>query len=347
MHKQLGGKLSPEDLASYSRSPQWRNGAFQNEEVTAAAPPMRKMPGIILKMLRGNKAPRPAMPLPIAPFDASSFLEDAPRAKFIWYGHSALMIRVAGKTILSDPMLGPDTSPVGPFRTRRFSDDSLGVIDDFPEIDLVLLTHDHYDHLDLASILKLQQKVKQYFVALGVKRHLVSWGVSPELITEFDWWDESSFAGMQIHFTPGRHFSGRGLRDRAKCLWGGWVLETPSEKIWISGDSGYGAHFKTIGERFGSFDMAFLECGQYGEDWPLIHMFPGEAVQAALDANVRVAMPVHWAGFTLSYQHTWYEPVEAFGMLAKDKKLDFITPPLGTIFHAGSGLLDPWWNPYK
>jgi L-ascorbate metabolism protein UlaG (beta-lactamase superfamily) len=201
-----------------------------------------------------------------------------------------------------------------------------------PEIDLVLFTHDHYDHLDLASVEKLRGKTRQFYVALGVKRHLAAWGVDDAIVQEFDWWDEADFEGLRLTFTPTRHFSGRGLTDRAKSLWGGWVLDDGQHRIWFSGDGGYGDHFKEVGQRLGPFDIGFMECGQYGEYWPLIHMFPDESVQAALDAGVKRAMPVHWAAFVLSFQHSWYEPATTFCKLAEEKGLNHFTPRLGEVF---------------
>ena len=196
-----------------------------------------------------------------------------------------MLMRVNNKTILIDPMLGPDAAPIAPFKSKRFSESTLSLIDQFPEIDLLLLSHDHYDHLDLASIKKLKPKVKQYYVALGCGRHLEHWGIDPVQIREFDWWDNASFEAINITFTPSRHFSGRGLRDRFKSLWGGWVFKTETESIYFSGDGGYGKHFKEVGEKLGPFDFGIMECGQYNEQWHQIHMYPEEAIQAAIDAN--------------------------------------------------------------
>ena len=270
-------------------------------------------------------------------------MASAKNAKFIWYGHSVILMQIQGKVLLVDPMLGPDTTPIAPIANKRFSENTLDLIDDFPEIDLMLITHDHYDHLDYASIQKLKPKTKQYFVALGLKRHLVSWGVDEALITEFDWWDTHELGDISIHFTPTQHFSGRGLTDRQKCLWGGWVFNTAEENIWFSGDGGYGSHFKTIGERLGPFDFGFMECGQYNDDWRPVHLFPDESVQAAIDAKVKKAMPIHWAGFSLSYQHTWSEPAEVFAQAAIDKKLDYVLPNLGEQFDIFDNKKQYWW----
>ena len=331
--KQFGGKITKEILEEYKKSPNWRAGTFKNLVETSMDFKLKRMPGFIYRQIFDRKIRQPAQPLPIIPFDKKAFLNDTvhpEKAKFIWYGHSALLFRIHQKTILLDPMLGPDCSPIAPFTTGRFSENTLDLIDDFPEIDLMLITHDHYDHLDLASIQKLKGKTKKYFVGLGVKRHLVAWGIPPEIITEFDWWDDTSFNNIEITYTPTRHFSGRGLLDRDRSLWGGWSIRTPTEKIWFSGDGGYGEHFKAVGKKLGPFDFGFMECGQYNENWPMTHLFPEDSVQAALDAGVQKAMPVHWAGFALA-QHSWTEPVERFLAKAEALELEVVLPRLGAI----------------
>ena len=341
-HLQFGGKVTEELQTQYQQSENWKDGKFQNLEETNMDMSLWKIPEVIYKQLT-KKGQKPEHNLPIIPFDEKAFLAPADKAKFIWYGHSVVLMRMDGKTILIDPMLGADTTPISPTDNKRFSESSLNLIDDFPEIDLILLTHDHYDHLDYDSIQKLKHKTKKYFVALGLKRHLVRWGVEADLITEFDWWNEVSFEGIQITFTPTRHFSGRGLTDGGKCLWGGWVFKTKNENIWFSGDGGYGKHFKTIGERLGPFDFAFMECGQYNDDWHPIHMFPKESIQAAIDAQAKKIMPVHWAGFSLSYQHTWAEPAKEFVKFSKKENIEYLVPPLGKIFTYSDTIHAEWW----
>ncbi len=341
--QQFGGKITPQDKARYERSPNWKDGQFQNLEPTSLNTSLFKLPSIIYKQLTQKEGKEPTQPLPILPFDKAAFLAPNDQATFIWYGHSAVLLRIDRKTILIDPMLGSNTTPIAPMPTKRFSENTLALIDDFPEIDLILLTHDHYDHLDYDSIQKLKPKTKQYLVALGVKRHLVSWGIEEDMITEMDWWNDIRLDNLQITFTPTRHFSGRGVTDRLKSFWGGWAFKTPSENIWFSGDGGYGEHFKTIGQKLGPFDFAFMECGQYNDDWKPIHMFPDEAVQAAQDARAKKAMPVHWAGFSLSYQHTWYEPAESFVKAAKEQEFTYTLPPLGKLFQINDTFLKKWW----
>lgn len=341
--KQFGGKVTPEDTEKYSKSSNWKNGAFQNLETTDMSMNLSQVPGMIYKQFANSKGRKPEKPLAIIPFDKAKFTEESDKAKVIWYGHSVVFMRMNGQNILIDPMLGDNTTPIAPVANKRFSENTLSLIDDFPTIDLVLITHDHYDHLDLDSILKLKSKVNQFYVALGVKRHLVAWGIDSDKITEFDWWNSQTFNDISITFTPTRHFSGRGLRDRFKTLWGGWSFKNDKEHIWFSGDGGYGKHFKEIGERIGKVDFAFMECGQYNDDWHEIHLFPQESVQAAIDSNVQKVMPVHWAGFDLSYQHTWTEPADEFVKFCLKQNLDFALPKLGEIFTIDKVNQAKWW----
>ncbi|WP_237332513.1 MBL fold metallo-hydrolase [Zobellia amurskyensis] len=317
--KQFGGKLTNVSTERYSQSENWKDGKFLNLEETSMSINFWEIPKLLYKQFTDTKKREPAAPLPVTSFNKKSFLLDDVPFKYIWYGHSVILMRMNAKTILIDPMLGSNASPIAPFKTKRFSENTLDLIEDFPEIDLMILSHDHYDHLDYDSIVKLKRKTKKYYVALGVKRHLVAWDIDPELITEFDWWNDATFNDIQITFTPSRHFSGRGLTDRAKSLWGGWTFKTANHNIWFSGDSGYGSHFKEIGEKLGPFDFGFMENGQYNEKWHQIHMFPEESVQAALDAGVKKVMPVHWAGFALA-QHSWKEPADRFKQACHRKK---------------------------
>lgn len=317
-----------------------------NLEETTMNVNLLSLPKLLYKQFFETKGRQPKSPIPVEPFEKEVFLADSDRAKFIWYGHSVVLMRINGKTILIDPMLGPDAAPIAPFKSKRFSDNTSSLIEQFPDIDLVLLTHDHYDHLDLASMELLIPKVKEFYVALGCKRHLTKWGVNEKLIKEFDWWDNTNFEGIEITFTPTRHFSGRGLTDRAKSLWGGWVLKTEKENIYFSGDGGYGEHFKEVGEKLGPFDFGLMECGQYNENWHQIHMYPEEAIQAAMDAKVTKVMAVHWAGFTLA-QHSWKEPIERFTREAQEQNLSYMTPKIGEIIDYSNEIKDLWWENYQ
>lgn len=340
--KQFGGTVTKELMARYAKSDNWRKNKFWNLEETTMNLSFQTIPKLLYKQFFETRGRMPPKPLPIHNFDKTDFLQ-AEQASFIWYGHAVVLIRMQGLTILIDPMMGPNASPIAPFQTKRFSKNTLDIIDDLPDIDLLLLTHDHYDHLDLASFNKLKGKVDKYYVALGTARHLQAWGVDPAQIKEFDWWDSDAYKGLNITFTPTRHFSGRGLTDRAQSIWGGWVLKSATENIYFSGDGGYGAHFKEVGERLGPFDFGFMECGQYNQNWHQIHMFPEESVQAAVDAGVQAAMPFHWAGFALA-QHHWTDPVERFVATADKLNFKYQVPAIGQLFTAKDNFQDSWWE---
>ena len=344
MKKQFGGKVTKKEIEKFQKVKNWDGEKFLNLEPTSMDFSFQALPKFLYKQFCEKEGREPKQKIPVQDFDKEAFLAPSEKAKFIWYGHSALLIRMNDKTILIDPMLGPDASPIAPFSTKRFSEGTLDLIDQFPEIDLLLMTHDHYDHLDLKSMKRLKPKVKQFFVGMGVGRHLDKWGFDQDLITEFDWWKSEYFHDLQITYTPTRHFSGRGLSDRAKSMWGGWVLKSEHENLWFSGDGGYGSHFVEIGEKLGPFDFAWMECGQYNENWSLIHMFPDESVQAAIDANARKIMPVHWAGFSLA-QHHWTEPVEKFIETAERKSICYLSPRLGELVHLDEEKsTDFWWR---
>lgn len=348
MSKQYGAKVTDVEREAYRRSPQWDGEKFNNLEETIMKVPFKAIPKLMFNQLFGRGKLAPKQAIQHVPFDKTAFLKDSNGAKFIWLGHSAILCRMQGKTILIDPMLGPDAAPIAPFKIKRFNTIGLDLIDALPEIDLLIMSHDHYDHLDLKSIRKLAPKVKSFYTAIGVGRHLKSWGIDTTKITEFVWWEQQEFEGISITFTPSRHFSARGVRDRFHGLWGGWTLKTAHEHIWFSGDGGYGTHFKEIGERLGPFDMAFMECGQYNELWRPIHLFPEESVQAAQEAKAAQIMPVHWGSFTLS-DHTWTEPVERFVKAASEAQQPWFVPKIGEQFtlQECAGLQEPWWEHEK
>lgn len=339
-HEQFVWKVTSSLKERYASSPQWKNGKFENLIETSMDMHFSDLPEMLHKQYIATAGRNPKNPLDIIPFSKQSFLS-ADQPTFIWYGHSVVLMRLEGKTILIDPMLGPNASPIAPFTTPRYSKNSLDLIDDFPQIDICLITHDHYDHLDYASIKKLATKVDQWYVALGVGRHLAAWGIKLSLIKEFDWWEAEKSHDIEWTFTPSRHFSGRGVNDRAKSLWGGWSIRTPDHHIYWSGDGGYGDHFKDVGDKLGAFDIGFMECGQYNQLWHHIHMFPEESVQAALDAKIKKAVAVHWGGFALA-QHTWKDPIKRFMNEANNKDLELLMPRIGEQFQMDS-TTDKWW----
>ncbi|PWJ58658.1 L-ascorbate metabolism protein UlaG (beta-lactamase superfamily) [Dyadobacter jejuensis] len=283
----------------------------------------------------------PLHPLPAAFEDQSQAAIDS-LTYITWYGHSAFMIELDGKRILIDPMLGHVAAPVS-FGSKRFAYQNEIPIDQLDAIDVVLLSHDHYDHLDYPTILRLKDKVRHFITPLGVGSHLKAWGVAPENITELDWWEESRRDGIRYTACPARHFSGRGLTDRDATQWASWVLQSEAEKIYFSGDGGYGTHFAEIADKFGPFDFAMLECGQYNPAWSNIHMMPEETVQAGLDLKARLSMPIHWGAFSLA-PHAWTEPITRFTKAADRQKLPYVLPTIGQRFALGQQFPKSlWW----
>jgi L-ascorbate metabolism protein UlaG (beta-lactamase superfamily) len=345
LFKQFGGPVTEQLKKEYEKSPNWKAGKFENLTETTLEFSFSTLPAMLRDQFSERSIRQPEHPLPIVPFDAAAWQQ--PGSKFIWYGHSVVLLQINGLNILIDPMLGPDASPIAPFTTKRFSEDSLAIIEQLPKLDLVLMSHDHYDHLDYASIERLKHKTGHFYVALGVGRHLQAWGISADQITEFDWWDEAEFQSLKIVFTPSRHFSGRGLSDRAKSLWGGWVMLSEEEKIYMSGDGGYGPHFQQVNDTYGPFDLGFSECGQYSEYWADIHMTPEESVQAALDGGMKRVVPVHWGGFALA-MHAWQEPAERFYVEAERLQQESLCPEIGTIVSVlNPAATRPWWRGLK
>jgi L-ascorbate metabolism protein UlaG (beta-lactamase superfamily) len=343
LFSQFGAKVTDDLAARYDKSPNWDGTKFNNLVTTTMDIDLQSLPKLLHEQFCKREGREPQRKLDVAPLNWEDFSKKNDRAQYIWYGHSALLLNIGGKIIFIDPMMGSNASPIAPWKTSRFTGSLLHILEQIPHIDIVLMSHDHYDHLDLDSIKIIHSKTGRWITALGVARHLEKWGVASESIIELDWWQNILIEELQFTFTPTRHFSGRGARDRAKSLWGGWVLRTSTEKIYFSGDSGYGDHFKEVGEKLGPFDLGFMECGQYNENWKQIHMTPEESVVAALDAGVNKALPVHWAGFALA-MHTWTDPVIRFRKAAQKAGLAVVTPEIGSAFHSGYDLEISWWD---
>lgn len=268
---------------------------------------------------------KPGKPLPSARTDLKALRPDAD--VLVWFGHSSYFMQVDGKRFLVDPVFSGSASPI-PATTRSFAGSDIYMPEDMPEIDFLLLTHDHWDHLDYDTVLRLKNRVKTVVTGLGTGAHLERWGYEPERIIEKDWWSETDLGdGFLLAHTPARHFSGRGFK-RNQSVWTSFVLKTPTKNLFLGGDSGYDAHFAEIGRKYGPFDLALLECGQYNDDWPYIHMLPGEWAKAAADLNAKAAMPVHWGKFALAL-HPWDEPAERFTDEMEGAGILSLTPMIG------------------
>ena len=244
-------------------------------------------------------------------------------------GHSSHLLKLRGRYWLIDPVFSERASPVQWAGPKRFHAPPLPMAD-LPPIDGVILSHDHYDHLDTAATEYLRDKVKRYFVPLGIGKRLREMGVPADHIEEFDWWQRGTFGDVQITATPAQHFSGRTLWDRDTTLWASWVIESGTERLFYSGDSGYFPGFKQIGEKFGGFDIALMENGAYDDYWPTVHMQPEETVQAFKDLRGKLLFVVHNSTFDLAF-HTWQDPLERVATLAEREQLPIATPEIGEV----------------
>lgn len=342
----FGGKPTENWINTYKQSKQWKDDQFQYYIPTSLNLAFWKIPGLIYKQFTGLETRRPSKNIEVLKDQWIPSKNTSSAAKILWFGHSTFIIEIVGKTILVDPMFGQVPAPHPRLGNPRFNKFMPIDPDQLPEIDIVFMSHDHYDHLDYGSILKIKHKVKQFIVPLGVKRHFIRWGIPDDKLIEMDWWQDKTIDGLQLVCAPARHFSGRGIGDRAKSLWCSWILKSGKENIFFSGDSGYGPHFKDIGDRYGPFDFAMLECGQYYKDWSLIHMLPEEGVQAGIDLKAKVIMPIHWGAFTLAF-HSWTEPVERMLIKAKELNVEVTTPRIGELIIVNENYpKDQWWKEY-
>ncbi|HEY5825786.1 MAG TPA: MBL fold metallo-hydrolase, partial [Cyclobacteriaceae bacterium] len=288
----FGKDPSGKQLERILKSPNYKDGKFQNLRETPMLAPDVSYPKLILDFfITKHPNTEPDKTLPSVQTDLKAISSDKP--VIIWFGHSSYLIKTNGKNFLMDPVLSGNASPVS-FTGKSYPGADVYSTDDFPELDGVLISHDHYDHLDYKTILKLNEKTKHFYVPLGIGTHLMHWGIDENKISEFDWWEDVDLGdSVKITSTPAKHFSGRGF-GRFKSLWTSYVIQTPTHRFYLGGDSGYDDHFKEIGDKFGPFDIVFLECGQYNVKWPFIHMMPEQTVQASIDLKAKVLMPVHW-----------------------------------------------------
>lgn len=291
---------------------------------------------------KAEKTPEKLLPQQQLKF-AELFAGDENNLKTAWLGHSSLLINIDSYSILTDPIFESKVSPVGP---TRFNKELPLDINDLPAVDVVIISHDHYDHLNRFSVQQLMSKAGVFIVPLRVGKRLAKWGVPEKKIVQLNWWEEFHLDNkLTIVATPSKHFSGRGLFDKNKTLWASWVIKTHNHKVFFSGDSGYFDGFKEIGKKYGPFDVTFLECGAYDQRWSNIHMFPEQTVQAFFDLGGKVLQPVHWATFNLAL-HPWYEPVERLTKAAMEKGVTLSTPLMGQVVnYQKSTTTNLWWRP--
>ena len=342
MFASFGKDPSGEELEKIKHSPNYSNGQFQNTEHTAMLDDDASMTKTFWQFLFNKpKDAKPPKPLPVIKTKLHQPISDKPVV--VWFGHSSYFIRINNINVLVDPVFSGYAAPFS-FMNKAFAGTTIYSVNDLPSIDVLLITHDHYDHLDYETVTKLRAKVKHVYTSLGVASHLVYWGYKEQNITELDWWQSANIGDdIQLTAAPARHFSGRTFK-RFTTLWSSFILKTNNYNIYIGADSGYGEHFKEIGARFGPFDFAALENGQYNKAWPEIHMFPEETVQAGIDIGAKIIMPVHWAKFDIAL-HTWDEPIKRFSASAKEKGVPVTTPMIGEpVVIDGIYPCSEWWH---
>ena len=340
--ERFGKHPSGERLSKVLQSSNYKNGSFQNLNNTPMLTEGVGYGKVMYEFLFSSKSKEPIKALPSIKTNLKVLKAD--ENVLIWMGHSSYFIQLDGKKILVDPVLSGNASPLS-FTTKAYKGTDIYTTDDIPEIDYLFLSHDHWDHMDYKTLKKLKSKVKHIITGLGNGSHLEHWGFNPEVILEGDWYDSFKFEkGFEIHITPARHFSGRGFK-RAQTLWASFVLKSPISTIYIGGDSGYDTHFKEIGKKFGPFDLAILENGQYDENWKYIHMLPGEQLKAATDLNANTVLPVHSGKFTLA-NHDWDEPFINISAKKVKKDIRIITPMIGEQVNLNDSLqeFEHWWE---
>ena len=344
----FGGDVSKERKITYQKSQQYKDGKFNNTLPVPKDLSFSETLSLAYKFFSTKvRNGRPNKDIKAHKIDSASVANYNKDTRLIWYGHSSFLLQIDKKNILLDPMLGKVAAPHPLLGGNRFNKDFPLPLEKLTHIDAVLFSHDHYDHLDYETILKIKDKTKHFYVPLGVGAHLEAWGVPTNKITELDWWQDITLESLTFICTPAQHFSGRKLNNNQSTLWSSWVIQSKEDNIYFSGDSGYAPHFKEIGEKYGPFDIALMECGQYNQMWADIHMMPEETAQAGLDIKAKKIMPIHWAGFKLAL-HDWTDPITRVKAKANELNLEVITPEIGEeiLVKNNSNTYLDWWTKF-
>lgn len=331
-------------LEKIKASANWRDGQFHNETATPMMTNGKSRLSALWEFIFAKrKDVKPANALPAIKTDLQAL--DPAEDSVIWLGHSSWFMQISGHKILIDPVFSQYAAPFS-FLNKAFPGDYPWSAADMPDIDYLIISHDHWDHLDYQTLRELKPKVKHIVTPLGVGSHLEAWGFAAEKISERDWYESVNLEdSLTIHVLPARHFSGRGLNAN-KTLWASFMFVTPDKKIFYSGDSGYGPHFKKIGEQFGPIDLAIMENGQYDTGWQNIHMLPEETANAAVDVKTKVMLPGHAGRFAMA-NHAWYDPWLRITAASKDKPYQLLAPEMGEVVDINNPRLfsGTWWQP--
>ncbi len=322
---------------------------FNGKKFVNTVPTVVSRPGTtwntLWQYLTNKEQKKPAQPLGPFPVPASFPPANPDVLSITWIGHSTLLLEIEGKRFLTDPVWSTHSGPIPFVGPTRFFPPPL-TLEQLPPLDGIILSHDHYDHLDRPTIKKLGQQQVPFYCPLGVDQHLVRWGIAPEQITTHDWWDETVLdSNLTLTATPARHFSGRRLFDRDHTLWCSWVIAGSQHRVYFGGDSGLFQGFDTIGEKLGPFDVTMLEIGAYHPNWGDIHMGPVSAIRAHEALKGNIMMPIHWGTFDLAL-HAWTEPVETLLKVAQEKGITLMLPVPGVPTPLPeSNHISYWWQP--
>lgn len=341
--KKFGRLPKGERLERVMLSKNYRNGAFQNLQETPVMTGDDNFFTAMYKfMFDKQEGVTPSVPITTVKTDLNQLPSDADW--MVWFGHSSYLLQRDGAKFLIDPVFSGHASPFA-FMVKSFEGTDAYKAEDMPEIDFLVISHDHWDHLDYKTVMKLKSKIKKIICPLGVGEHFEAWGFSNDQLIELDWYESAILnASTKVTATPTRHFSGRGLK-RNQSLWASFVLQSANSKTFIGGDGGYGQYIKEIGDAYGPFDLAIIEQGQYDERWKHIHLLPYLLPQAMSDLKVETAIPVHNSKFALA-NHPWQEPLESAYENAQEEHLHIITPMIGeaVMLNDSTKTYSPWWK---
>ncbi|MFV2100776.1 MBL fold metallo-hydrolase [Micromonospora sp. LOL_024] len=338
----LGGRLAGPRADRAARSPQYRDGTFHNRAGTRTMVAAADR-NLLRELIFGRQKRRPTEPVPLVRPAVETGIDSARELNVVWYGHASTLVEIEGRRVLLDPVWSDRCSPAAAVGPRRLHEPPVR-LDELPRIDAILISHDHYDHLDMATVRELTlRQAAPFLVPLGVGAHLDRWGVPADRIIELDWSQTHRVADLEITCTAAQHFSGRGLR-RNGTLWSSWVVAGGQRKVYYTGDSGYFGGYAEIGAEHGPFDVTLMQIGAYDRSWPSIHMFPEEAVTAHLDLRGGLFVPVHWATFNLAL-HDWSEPVDRLWAEAKARDVRLAVPRPGErVVVDDPPPVDGWWQ---
>ena len=337
--KSVGKDPEGEALSRLDTLPNYKNGSFEN--LAERSDSTIKRNKLMLFLHNRSKVTRPSLGLPWFKTNLKTLAASAPTV--VWFGHSSLLIKTLQGNVLIDPIFSSHAGPL-PGLATAFKGTTNYHVKDLPPIDVLIISHDHYDHLDYGTLKRLKDQIKIAVVPLGVAADLIYWGFDPKKIIELNWNQSVTLpGGLRVTATPAQHRSNRTYGKSNKTLWASYVIQADQYRLFYGGDGGYGPHFKQIGKQYGPFDLALLECGQYSPNWPWTHLWLGQAAQAAADLQARLLQPIHWAKFDAADQ-SWNEPINKLLPAAEKLGIQVNVPQIGQPYTLG----DPpkkvvWW----